>query len=60
VKFTDSIVSLFGDRVHITTSDPARVMSESDNVLKAAGIDVISIRKESPSLEDVFISIGRK
>ncbi len=58
-KFTDSTVSLFGDRVHITTSDPARVMSASDKMLKQAGIDVISIQKESPSLEDVFISIGR-
>lgn len=48
-------VSLFGDRLHVVTSDAhqAQLIAEK---LKAEGIQVMSMRESRFSMEDVFIS----
>ena len=53
-------IGLFGDRVHIITGEPDRIIAELEKTLKEAGIEIISAKKERPTLEDVFISIGNK
>jgi ABC-2 type transport system ATP-binding protein len=51
-------VSLFGDRVHVITMDPANeAIRRVTNELTAAGVDVLSAREARFSLEDVFISV---
>jgi ABC-2 type transport system ATP-binding protein len=50
-------VGLFGDRVHVVTSDPDRIISRSQEILSSAGIGPAGIRRIEPALEDVFISV---
>lgn len=52
-----SKVDLFGDRVHIITKQPEEISSSSRQILESENIDVASIRRIEPSLEDVFISV---
>ncbi|HEY3579996.1 MAG TPA: ABC transporter ATP-binding protein, partial [Pyrinomonadaceae bacterium] len=49
-------VSLFGDRLHVITSEANQAQRIADK-LKAAGINVASMREAQFSMEDVFISI---
>jgi ABC-2 type transport system ATP-binding protein len=49
-------VSLFGDRLHVITSEANQEQRIAEQ-LKAAGINVISVRESRFSMEDVFISI---
>jgi len=49
-------VSLFGDRLHVITSEANQAQRIADR-LKAAGINVTSMREARFSMEDVFISI---
>jgi ABC-2 type transport system ATP-binding protein len=54
-------VSLFGDRLHVITDDPAdTVIRNTTAALNAAGINVITAREGRFSLEDVFISVVEK
>jgi ABC-2 type transport system ATP-binding protein len=48
---------LFGDRVHIVSTDPAQTTTDATRELTAAGLAVLGIRPIEPSLEDVFISV---
>ncbi len=50
-------VGLFGDRVHIVTSNAVTAAARVKNTLSAAGIEVFMIRPIEPSLEDVFVSV---
>jgi ABC-2 type transport system ATP-binding protein len=50
-------VGLFGDRVHVVSSEPDRAMAEAEAALSHAGLAVAGIRPIEPSLEDVFISV---
>jgi ABC-2 type transport system ATP-binding protein len=51
-------VSLFGDRVHVITPDPAdEAIAFITAELDTAGIRVLSAREARFSLEDVFISV---
>jgi ABC-2 type transport system ATP-binding protein len=50
-------VGLFGDRVHVVSSDPNRTAAEAEAALATAGVAVVSIGPIEPSLEDVFISV---
>jgi len=49
-------VSLFGDRLHVITSDEQQAQRIAGK-LRAAGINVASVRQSRFSMEDVFISI---
>jgi len=48
-------VSLFGDRLHVITSEPNQEQRIAER-LKAEGINVMSVRESRFSMEDVFIS----
>jgi ABC-2 type transport system ATP-binding protein len=48
-------VGLFGDRVHVTSSDALE--SQIRAILATASIEVVSLRPIEPSLEDVFVAI---
>jgi ABC-2 type transport system ATP-binding protein len=51
-------VSLFGDRLHVITDDPAEIgRSLTTQKLESAGIRVLSSRESRFSMEDVFISV---
>ena len=49
-------VSLFGDRLHVITSEPDQEQRIAEK-LKQEGINVVSVRETHFSMEDVFISI---
>lgn len=50
-------VGLFGDRVHVTTTNPEHTESEVSGLLKSGGFGEPEIRRVEPSLEDVFVSV---
>ncbi len=50
-------VGLFGDRVHIVTSNPDDTAVRVQSILSAADIELFMIRTIEPSLEDVFVSV---
>ena len=50
-------VGLFGDRVHVVTSDAEASRRRVEAILKVANLPPPSIRPIEPSLEDVFVSV---
>jgi drug efflux transport system ATP-binding protein len=48
---------LFGDRVHLVTTDPEVARSAAKEALASASIGLQGIRTIDPSLEDVFVSV---
>jgi len=47
--------SIFGSSIHINVRDAERAALQTQELLRASGIDVRRIEKIDPSLEDVFI-----
>ena len=50
-------VSLFGDRVHVVTSEPETATLQIEKILGREGLEFLGIRKIEPALEDVFVSV---
>jgi len=50
-------VGLFGDRVHLVSTEPEASARRAESVLTAAGLPFEGIRSIEPSLEDVFVSV---
>jgi len=50
-------VQVFGDRLHVLTSDAARGEAMIRSRLGGAGIELVGLRRITPGLEDVFISL---
>ena len=50
-------VGLFGDRVHVATTDVAAAEKRAREVVGSAGFEMLSVRPIDPSLEDVFVSV---
>jgi ABC-2 type transport system ATP-binding protein len=50
-------VNLFGDRLHLVTSDPEKTTEKVKALLAEAGLEISSIRLIKPTLEDVFVSV---
>jgi len=50
-------VGLFGDRVHLVTTDAAGAGARARELIAAAGFELLSLRPIEPSLEDVFVSV---
>jgi ABC-2 type transport system ATP-binding protein len=48
---------IFGDSIHVALKDGEQSKNALENFLNQSGIEVYSLRKISPSLEDVFISM---
>jgi ABC-2 type transport system ATP-binding protein len=59
-RFPRESVGLFGDRVHLASHEPEQHMRVAQEVLAAAGLEVVAIRAIEPTLEDVFISMVGK
>lgn len=56
-RMPETTVGLFGDRLHVVSTDPQRTAAEAEAAIRAAGISITGIRPIEPSLEDVFISV---
>jgi ABC-2 type transport system ATP-binding protein len=50
-------VGLFGDRVHVVSTEPERTAGEAEAILAREGLPPLSLRPIEPSLEDVFVSV---
>ncbi len=50
-------VNIFGDRIHLTLEDGAKIQEALGQGLKEQGWEVISMKRIPPSLEDVFINM---
>lgn len=50
-------VGLFGDRVHLLSSEPGSARAAATKALVGAGLRVHDIRVIEPTLEDVFVSV---
>jgi ABC-2 type transport system ATP-binding protein len=50
-------VGLFGDRLHLVSDDPEKDQQLTAGILAKEGIELRSIRRIEPSLEDVFVSV---
>ena len=47
---------IFGDRIHIVTDGNDQIKREIESLLRERGFEPLSLRKISPSLEDIFIA----
>jgi len=50
-------VGIFGDRVHVLTTNVDRTSADAARVLQRSGLALHGIRPVEPSLEDVFVSV---
>ncbi len=50
-------VGLFGDRVHVVSTEPEKTAGRVERILADAGVPSAGIRSVEPSLEDVFVSV---
>jgi drug efflux transport system ATP-binding protein len=50
-------VGLFGDRIHVAAPEPAAAEAAIRASLAAAGLELASLRRIEPSLEDVFVAV---
>jgi ABC-2 type transport system ATP-binding protein len=49
-------VGIFGDRIHAVLDGSEGARTEMENRLRDSGLEILSLRRISPSVEDVFIS----
>ncbi len=56
-ELSECSIGLFGDRVHVSTHDPAATQTKAEAILRGAGIGVESMQTVPPTLEDVFVSV---
>jgi ABC-2 type transport system ATP-binding protein len=50
-------VGIFGDRLHLVTDDPEKDQELATDILAKEGVELNSLRRIEPSLEDVFVSV---
>jgi len=56
-RFGAASVSLFGDKVHVVTTEPERIQKQTERILAEGGVAFDAIRPIEPALEDVFVSV---
>ena len=56
-RLTATSIELFGDRVHVVTTEPDAVAERARSILAEAGIAVATIRRMEPTLEDVYVAM---
>ncbi|PTX91452.1 ABC transporter ATP-binding protein [Opitutus sp. ER46] len=54
---TNATVGLFGDRLHVAARDAAATEARVRQLLRDAGIELLSLHPIEPSLEDVFVAV---
>ena len=59
-KFGHNSVSLFGDRVHLVTKSLSDDSRQVKSLLNGEGMEIVSMKKIEPGLEDVFVSVLAK
>ncbi|MBI5844412.1 MAG: ABC transporter ATP-binding protein [Deltaproteobacteria bacterium] len=59
-KFSHNSVSLFGDRVHLVTKSLSDDSRQVKSLLNGEGMEIVSMKKIEPGLEDVFVSVLAK
>lgn len=55
-ELIDSEISLFGDRVHVSTKRIEEDVQRIRGIIERSGIELITVREIEPTLEDVFVS----
>jgi len=55
-----SETAIFGNLLHLVTSNPDAGAIRAREILESAGIPVIRIEAITPSLEDVFVTLTAK
>jgi ABC-2 type transport system ATP-binding protein len=59
--FAAEEVNLFGDRVHLVTTEPGKAAGRAEAILRGEAIAMTGIQQVEPGLEDVFVSVlGKK
>ena len=56
-RLEGATVSLFGDRIHVSTRDPEGIGRQASALIAAAGFELITCAPVEPSLEDVFVAV---
>jgi ABC-2 type transport system ATP-binding protein len=56
-KLAPAPVSLCGERIHVSSSDPVGASQQIRKSLEGTGMETGEIREVSPTLEDVFVSV---
>jgi ABC-2 type transport system ATP-binding protein len=56
-NLTAARVGLFGDRVHIVSTEPERIAAQTRSLLSGMQLAGAEIRRVEPTLEDVFVSV---
>jgi ABC-2 type transport system ATP-binding protein len=56
-EMPETSAGMFGDRLHLASAEPERIIAAARAALAAAGIEIVDIRPIAPTLEDVFISM---
>ncbi len=50
-------VNLFGDKVHVVTTEPEKTTRAVQKILREKSLEMSDIRQVEPALEDVFVSV---
>jgi len=53
----DLSVSLFGDRLHLTSAAPEQADRELRALFRQSGMELLTLERVEPSLEDVFVAM---
>jgi len=53
-------MQIFGDRLHLLTSDPVAVTARLEERLKAEGAEIVTLQTRHPSMEDVFMHLAQR
>jgi len=56
-KRPDLTVTLFGDRLHLTSETPERSDQELRDLFRQSGLELQALERVEPSLEDVFVAM---
>jgi len=49
-------VGIFGDRIHAVLEDDEKTRLRVESLLQESGLEILSMKRISPSLEDVFVT----
>ncbi len=56
-ELPDCTVGLYGDRIHVVTSEPDATTARATALLQGAAIAIADVRQVAPTLDDVFVSV---